>query len=273
MFAPEKYVSLKHAYYHAPTEFDFGPAPENFSENTIGQTYNPKMSITDILEHQVLRWAFEDCSPRLCSPKGEVIKLDGHGLFDRIDFPPELEQVADEIELASMGLSRAHISIEILDEMYGEGAAPPRPSMPLFYNRSQYIVSLKNYKKLKEIALRVYSEEELFDAMGLAFETDPDWSVFEAFEGWAICMPEENFTPESSHSRALPSLGQTKKSRAQLKREIIEGFQSKAFQTKQEARELYSTEAVSIRGFNLSWADAAETVPEISRSGRRSSKS
>ncbi len=273
MFAPEKYVSLKNASQYAPTKIDNGPAPENFSQYSTGQTHNLKMSVNDIIEHQVLSWAFEDCSPRLCSPRGDVIKLDGHGLFDRIDFPPELEEVANEFELASMGLSRAYISSEIQDEMYGEGKVPPRPSMPLFFNRSQYVVSLRNYKKLKEIALRVYSEGELFDEMGLAFEIDPDWSVFESFEGWAICLPEENFKPDSSVPRSLPDLGQTKKSRTQLVREIIEGYQSRDFQTKLEARDLYSTEAVSVRAFNFAWADAAVTCPELSKSGRRSSKS
>ena len=264
MFCPRDYLTIGELAQFLPSTLDFvGEANQSQPQRFKG------ISIQDIVENRYFSLLLNSSSVHLSSPTGQVVRFSSEEIFDKIDFPSELEEFLDPTMEAKLGIHRAHISHDIAVELYGSGAsgAHPRPAMPLFFQRHYYTVTLKNYRTLRELAQRKWKADDVSETLGLFFEDDPFWEIVEKFEGWSMCAPRADFSDIIAKG---PVTTPPYESEAELVRKIIQGFDQRSFRTKSEAFILLAGSA-SHRKFGMAWARAAEQRPELSSPGRKAS--
>ena len=264
MFCPEGYLIINDLAQLTPLAIDFVKEVNQSQQNRFRG-----ISVQDIIENKQFSLLLELSSVHLSSPTGQVVRFASEEIFDKIDFPDELEAVLEPQMEVQLGIQRAHISHEIAVEVYGSDSSEsvPRPAMPLFFQRPYYTVTLNNYRTLRELAKKYWKTDDVSEALALSFENDPFWQIIEKFEGWSMCVPKADFAEILTRG---PMMKPPFESEAELVRKIIHGFDDKSFRTKSEAFGLFSGSA-SHRKFGMAWARAADQRPELSSPGRKSS--
>lgn len=264
VFCPNDYLTLNEIAELVPPFLDF-----NNRKDSIEFSRFEGESLQDMIENKCFSLLLEKSAVHLCSPSGTVVRFWGAEIFDKVDFPKELEPFLDPITEAQLGVRKPIVSHEIAVDYFGVDGSDsmPRPALPLFFQRSYYVVSLKNYRLLRELALRKWNPEEVNDALALNFELDPFWDIIQRFEGWSICAPRDDFTDlTSNHTIEIPKF----ESESTLVSRILKALELQEFRTKREAFDLVAGSA-SHRKFNMAWARAAEMKPELSAPGRKGS--
>ena len=271
MFSAIGFTPISQISETMPTFAEFAKMWDD--EKSISRIRN--FSPSDFMENRLFSVVFANTNPFLCSPQGHVVEFASRDLFDKIEWPDELTKHLLDDEYAQLQLASGYIEKETSEKIWGPGISPPpRSSLPLFFLRGVYVVSLQNYLTLRRVALKEYTEDELHDAVALSFEIDPVYQVIEQFEGWSICIPNDKVKPpqswfeDTSPGNWHSENGTKRVSQAELVRKILDGFRENKFSTKQEAFTLYG-QSSSIRGFGMAWANAAQTEPQLSKPGRK----
>lgn len=142
------------------------------------QDANSNFTRSDAFESFVLNTITENDALRMCLPNGTILKV-GSEILDRV-------LVSDVLP------NETPPAIQFGDSRNPEETSEKRwASMPLFFVRPYYIVSLENYRALKTAAVNAfpkdYSADDIWAATALPFELDPLWGVLGKFEGASLC--------------------------------------------------------------------------------------
>ena len=143
---------------------------------------NPDHTPSDVFENLVFDVILEADALRLCSPEGQILKISAE-ILDRIGVPKELR-------------TQNFPSIYHYMDSVSDDCSLRWSTIPLFFDRMTYTVSLSEYRNLRTLALKEVSEEEIFEFLALGFEADPFWAIVERFEGYSLCAVSDRIPSE-----------------------------------------------------------------------------